>query len=39
VTVDGTTQTITLTLAAADLYGTAVDHLGHPVPERVRSAH
>jgi len=33
VTVNGTTQTITLTLSAADLYGTAVDHLGNPVPD------
>ncbi len=31
VTVDGYTQTITLTLTAADLYGIVVDHLGHPV--------
>ncbi len=32
VTVNGYTQTITLTLAAADLYGTVTDHLGNPVP-------
>ena len=32
VTVNGYTQTITLTLSAADLYGTAVDPLGNPVP-------
>lgn len=31
VTVNGYTQTITLTLSAADLYGTAVDPLGNPV--------
>jgi hypothetical protein len=33
VTVNGYTQTITLTLSAADLYGTAIDHLGNPVPK------
>ncbi|MEA3339621.1 MAG: carboxypeptidase-like regulatory domain-containing protein, partial [Chloroflexota bacterium] len=33
VTLNGVTQTITLTLAAADLYGTVTDHLGNPVPE------
>jgi len=32
VTVNGYTQTITLTLPAADLYGTVTDHLGNPVP-------
>jgi len=33
VTVNGYTQTIALTLTAADLYGTVTDHLGNPVPE------
>lgn len=33
VTVNGYTQTVTLTLGAADLYGTVTDHLGNPVPE------
>ncbi len=33
VTLNGVTQTITLTLAAADLYGVVTDHLGNPVPE------
>ena len=32
VTVNGFTQTITLTLRAADLYGTVTDDLGNPVP-------
>ncbi|MBU0702560.1 MAG: carboxypeptidase-like regulatory domain-containing protein, partial [Chloroflexi bacterium] len=32
VTLNGYTQTITLTLAAADLYGTVTDHLGNPAP-------
>jgi hypothetical protein len=31
VTVNGTTQTITLTMTAADLYGTVEDPLGNPV--------
>ena len=38
VTVDGFTQTLTLTLSAADLYGTAVDHLGNPVPDATVTA-
>lgn len=33
VTLNGYTQTITLTLTAADLYGIVTDHLGNPVPE------
>jgi len=32
VTISGITQTITLTLASADLYGVVTDHLGNPVP-------
>ncbi len=32
VTISGYTQTITLTLTAANLYGTVTDHLGNPVP-------
>jgi len=32
VTVNGYTQTITLTLTSANLYGTVADHLGNPVP-------
>ena len=31
--VNGYTQTITLTLAAAELYGVVQDHLGNPVHE------
>ena len=33
VMVNGYTQTITLTLTSADLYGIVTDHLGNPVPE------
>jgi len=33
VTISGVAQTITLTLTAADIYGTVEDHLGNPVPE------
>ena len=33
VAIDGTTQTITLTLSVADVYGVANDHLGNPVPD------
>ncbi|HET90507.1 MAG TPA: carboxypeptidase regulatory-like domain-containing protein [Chloroflexi bacterium] len=33
ITLNGYTQTITLTLTAADLYGTVEDSLGNPVPE------
>jgi len=33
VTVNGYTQTVTLTLTAADLYGVVTDPLGNPVPE------
>ncbi len=33
VTVSGYTQTVTLTLTAADLYGTVEDHLGNPVSD------
>ncbi len=33
VTIGGVTQTVTLTLTAADLYGTVTDHLGNPVPD------
>ena len=32
VTAGGYTQTITITLAAADVYGVVTDHLGNPVP-------
>jgi hypothetical protein len=40
ITVNGYTQTITLTLTAADLYGTVIDHLGNPVPDAtVRASH
>ena len=33
VTLTGVTQTLTLTLSTADLYGTVTDHLGNPVPD------
>ena len=33
VTISGITQTITLMLTPAGLYGTVTDHLGNPVPE------
>jgi len=33
VTISGITQTITLTLTSADLYGTVTDDLGNPVPD------
>jgi len=33
VTISGVTQTVTLTLTAADLHGTVEDHLGNPVPD------
>ena len=33
VTVNGYTQTVALTLTAADLYGTTVDEQGNPVPD------
>jgi len=35
VTVNGYTQTITLTLSAADVYGFANDALGNPVPDAI----
>jgi protocatechuate 3,4-dioxygenase beta subunit len=38
VSVNGHTQTITLTLTAADIYGTVNDHLGNPVPEAAVTA-